>query len=188
MIQNCFSNNKVKVSPVAVYKAPFIASNNYQSDYAADRVCQFASSFETNDAYEYFTPTCYMFDSLTCEAATNSTWIESEPPIAATDYPTFSPTAFPTSFSNFTTSGPTQSTEEPTSVWNDSTFAPSVLPSFSNHAPESSLATTPTGPPIPASAPPTNATIRLRALSTKQVIIAHTDTMSQEEPDKFQLD
>jgi len=148
MTANCFQNNKVGVSPVAVYgldNSPLLARNYndpspQNSTGIVNQKCPFVSRFATGTAYQSNSPDCTGFDASQCFAH-----LLGMPTGSPTPAPTRTPSSSPSSTpSHFPSSSPSVSfsptiSPQPTTFTDPPTPAPTVesssaLPSFSTTA------------------------------------------------------
>lgn len=93
MVDSCFENNKVLVSPIVHYGRNYVFENNYAGANTFGLKCFFVARFETYDQYDTFSPRCENFDSSICRA--DETAMPSSFPSAAPTAPTTSPSASP---------------------------------------------------------------------------------------------
>jgi len=92
LIRNCFSENTIGVSPIAVHGASINASSNYQSNSNGPR-CALAANFITASLYYNFSPQCTNFDVFECAISDTSAPMES-PTVSPAEQQTPSPASF----------------------------------------------------------------------------------------------
>ena len=141
VLRSCFENNKVGVSPIAVYGTEYLFAQNFQ-EFSAGNVCIMSSHFETAEQYELFQPRCERFDIRGLGAVC---------PLDGSSSPTKAPA--PTSSP---TMAPTPVTPAPSQA-PSTTMAPSTMPSwYPTPQPTerpTSLPTTVSGETAPTAAP-----------------------------------
>ena len=148
LLHNCFENNKVGVSPLALYHEENFLINNYES-FSRGLKCPLASRYESMVQVDNNIPTCESFDANTCLVGS----LTIVPSAAPTPAPTVGPTRIPSAAPS--TSGPTTTPSVgPTHV---PTGAPTPGPTSAPSSPPTRGPTTPpsSGPTVLPSSLPT---------------------------------